>query len=330
VLVSVVIPAYNAERFIADAVNSVLAQTHCELELLVIDDGSTDGTVQAVLGAGSEDQRLRILRFPNAGAAAARNRGLAAARGEYLAWLDADDVWREDKLARQLPVLEGDAHVVAVGCLMDYISAAGQPLSGRLRSRIVNGEEVQSPGRQELIRTGRLHPCPSSGLVFRTALVKRIGGCDEDLRCEEDADMVARVARYGRIEMVMEVLGSYRVHDASALASRGPALAQHMRFVAARSDARNAGREPPSWNEFLSTYKPTMGERRLDRAVYWYRRAGMRGVEGRFLSAARYVGLAALVSPRYVMAKVRRNFAPPRGATHSSTASAEGPQTRLR
>ena len=100
--VSVVMPAYNAEKYIKAAVQSVLNQTWTEFELLVIDDGSRDSTVEIVKGLMAEDHRIRLLENPeNAGVSASRNLGVQQARGEWIAFLDSDDLWREDKLERQ-------------------------------------------------------------------------------------------------------------------------------------------------------------------------------------------------------------------------------------
>src|SRR5689334_9621809 len=98
-LVSCVVPVYNGERYLAEALDSILAQTHRPLQAIVADDGSTDGTAAVAAAYGD---RVLVLRQANAGPAAARNLGLAAARGEYVAFLDADDLWHPRKLERQL------------------------------------------------------------------------------------------------------------------------------------------------------------------------------------------------------------------------------------
>lgn len=109
-LVSVVIPAYNAERTLRDTVASALAQTLDDLEILVVDDGSHDGTAAV---AGAFDKRVRCLSTPNRGVSRARNTGIETARGRYVAFLDADDQWEPDKLRRQVEVLEADPDVGA-------------------------------------------------------------------------------------------------------------------------------------------------------------------------------------------------------------------------
>src|SRR5512140_2808389 len=123
-LVSVVMPAYNAERTVREAVDSVLSQTGAELELIAVDDGSTDGTL-AVLSA-IDDPRLVIVSGRNAGAAAARNRGIARARGGTVAFIDADDVWLAGKLAAQLAALSRSPAAAAAFCWVDHVDAVGR------------------------------------------------------------------------------------------------------------------------------------------------------------------------------------------------------------
>jgi glycosyltransferase involved in cell wall biosynthesis len=104
-LISVIIPTYNAARFIERTIASVAAQTHTQLEILVVDDGSTDRTTEMVEAAAARDPRLRLIRQAHEGVAAARNRALTEARGEWVAPIDADDLWHPEKLAQQMTVL---------------------------------------------------------------------------------------------------------------------------------------------------------------------------------------------------------------------------------
>src|SRR3954470_1810603 len=97
--VSVIIPTYNYARYLPQAIDSALGQTHAPLEVIVVDDGSTDDTPRVLEAYAS---RIRVIRQANQGAGAARNAGIAAARGEYVAFLDSDDLWRRDKLELQL------------------------------------------------------------------------------------------------------------------------------------------------------------------------------------------------------------------------------------
>jgi glycosyltransferase involved in cell wall biosynthesis len=126
-LVSVVVPAFNAEQHIAEAVNSVLAQTYQPVEILVVDDGSSDATREIVAGFGP---RVRSFAQTNAGAGAARNRGIAQATGRYIAFLDADDLWPPPKLARQVEILEQNPACRMVFGHVQQFRQGGEDLGG--------------------------------------------------------------------------------------------------------------------------------------------------------------------------------------------------------
>src|SRR5437762_7674264 len=137
VLVSVILPVYNRESTIARAIESVLAQTYRHFELIVVDDGSTDGTARVV---ESFDSRIRVVAQPHAGAYAARNRGLRSAHGELIAFADSDDAWLPDRLESQLPLMArpevglvfADAnHVIPCGTGSQPVRRRRRPGGGR-------------------------------------------------------------------------------------------------------------------------------------------------------------------------------------------------------
>jgi len=123
--VSVIIASYNGERFIGEAVGSILGQTWTDLELVVIDDGSTDGTRAILSDIASRDSRLRIVEKENEGLIATLNRGIAEARGEYIARLDHDDVAVPSRIEKQARFLDGNPDFIGVGCLMQSMTEDG-------------------------------------------------------------------------------------------------------------------------------------------------------------------------------------------------------------
>src|SRR5690606_10598745 len=127
--VSVIVPAFNAAGYIEDTCLSVLAQTYTALELIVVDDGSTDATANIVAAIAESDRRVRLLRQQNSGVANARNAGIAAASGEFVAPLDADDIWDPRKIERQVRRLQeaGDDAGLAY-CWWVWIDTGGRVL----------------------------------------------------------------------------------------------------------------------------------------------------------------------------------------------------------
>lgn len=195
--VSVVIPAYNAAWCIERAVRSVLAQTYREVELIVVDDGSTDGTAEVLAGLSTG---LRVLAKPNGGLSSARNAGIAAARGAYVAFLDADDWWEADKLARQVALMEARPELAFCSTaariadpegrhLGDWpCGCSGQPVLDAIFA--ANGSIAGS----------------GSAVMARADALAKAGPFDESLRSLEDVDMWMRLAAVGGYSCVAEPL----------------------------------------------------------------------------------------------------------------------------
>jgi glycosyltransferase involved in cell wall biosynthesis len=187
-LVSVLTAVHNRADHVADAVESVLGQTHRRVEHVVVDDGSTDGTVAVLRELALADQRLRVLQQDHRGPSAARNRALAAARGELVAFLDSDDLIPRGRLERQLEYL--DAHPEIDG------------IFGTEQLELTSG--VEPPARARVRLAGPSY-CWSTILLPREAVL-RVGAFDEQLRLGEDTDLSFRLAAAGvRMAAVDEV-----------------------------------------------------------------------------------------------------------------------------
>ncbi|MEN9358849.1 MAG: hypothetical protein RL095_384 [Verrucomicrobiota bacterium] len=197
--VSVIIPAYNAARFIGRTMDSVSRQSFDDLEIIVVDDGSTDDTAEIVLS--HPDPRIRLIRQANASQAAARNRGIAASSAPYLSFLDADDLWTPDKLAKQVAAM-GDVDLCCTdGSSIDLEDAL-------IQTGIFPGH---SGAVWEKLLTRNFIAC-SSVMLRRSALEPldayfRLGrqGC-------EDWDLWLRVAARGTVRHLAENLLLYRIH----------------------------------------------------------------------------------------------------------------------
>lgn len=201
-LVSAVIPAYNAERHVRQAIQSVLAQTYPLIECIVVDDGSTDSTREVVASFGD---RVRLVSQANRGVSAARNRGVAEARGELVAFLDADDLWADTKIERQVAAVV-DMRVGLVYCGVQAINERLEPL-----------ELMRAPSPDKALEATLLMSGPGVS-VAQTALMPvrvfhAVGGFDEALSTSADADLACRVALAYELAVVDEPLASYRRHE---------------------------------------------------------------------------------------------------------------------
>ena len=232
--VSVVIPVHNRERMIRDAVASVLGQTMTDLELIVVDDGSTDGTAQAVESFG--DPRVRLIRHEhNRGTPAARNSGLEAARGEYIAWLDSDDVARPDRLRLQAGYLDANPAIALVG---------GQAATIRRDGRRSWRPQAPRPLTHErIVATLLFHsPMLQSSMMGRAEVLKRYAYRLEFPVCQ-DLDMYSRLMLEHRVANLPQVLIDRRVHSGQVVRSQAERIVDRKRVLFRESLSR-LGIEP--------------------------------------------------------------------------------------
>ena len=210
-LVSVVIPAYNAASYVAQAVDSVLSQDYPHVEVIVVDDGSKDDTLEVLRGYGD---RIRVIDQANAGPPRARNAGLAAARGEFVAFLDADDIWLPTKLSAQVGHLRAHADVGTVFTRWHVWPADGD---GVFRIPVVDPTPVVG-GPVVADRSGWMYSrllleCHllTTTVMLRSSLVDQIGDFDVDLFNGDDYDFWLRASREAKIDQLDAIGAYYRV-----------------------------------------------------------------------------------------------------------------------
>lgn len=224
-LISVVVPTYNRSRLLREAVDSVRGQTYEEWELVVVDDGSTDDTA-AVL-AGLDDPRLRVVRLDHTGnAAGVRNAGLAAARGDYVAFLDDDDLWMRPKLAIQLAGLQQS------GCRWGYSAFDRIDEHGRILidPRVVPWRPHRGWILEQLLRIEAIVPLPT--VMAERSLLEEAGGFDETFWFCEDYELWFRLAARAAVHVEETRLARVRVHARNQQADRAGVHATWVRVYA--------------------------------------------------------------------------------------------------
>ena len=202
-LVSVVIPTYNYARYLPEAINSVLRQSVDCYEIIVVDDGSTDDTKEVARLFG---QSIRYIYQENQGLASAYNRGIKAARGDFIAFLDSDDLWLPHKLERQLRLFESDPDLGMVICNGFYFDQTGT--TGTFFPPEKNDPIPEDLHTQLFLR----NIIPGNTPLIRSRCFDRIGLHDESLTASEDLDMWIRFTRHYRVGYVPEPLVKYRRH----------------------------------------------------------------------------------------------------------------------
>jgi glycosyltransferase involved in cell wall biosynthesis len=209
-IVSVVIPAYNAQRYLLDALRSVNSQTHSSLEIVVVDDGSTDDTAALLETFAREEPRLVVLRQENAGVAAALNAGIGHARGAYIAHMDADDIMVPDRISRQLACLQAQPQLGFCASGITFIDSEGRGRGGYVPP-VRSIEDLDF-----MIRRRRSFSFTHPTVMYRRAALEAVAPYDSRFEPCEDLDLWLRMIDAGHPGIALpEKLLRYRLHPSS-------------------------------------------------------------------------------------------------------------------
>ncbi|MDK3256763.1 glycosyltransferase family 2 protein [Blastococcus capsensis] len=258
--VSVVIPTKNRRMLLRTSLAGVLAQRDVDLEVVVVDDGSTDGTADALTAMG--DPRVRVLRHPaSQGVVAARNRGLAASTGDWVAFCDDDDLWAPDKLVQQLAAAARSGRAWAVG------GAVGFESDGAVLYATTPAPDdelaAQLPWRNAV-------PGGCSNVVARRRLLEEAGGFDPRFRVLADWELWIRLARHGAPASLPAAVVGYRMHG-SNMSTSSEGVLEELRLVETLSaDLRDGRRLDPGWFHYwMATSMLRGGDSRGAAGAFW-------------------------------------------------------------
>jgi glycosyltransferase involved in cell wall biosynthesis len=266
VKVTAAIPTYNRARFLPEALESVFAQTRPPEEVLVVDDGSTDDTQEVLARYGD---RIRVVRQPNAGRSAARNRAITEAGGELLSFLDSDDRWLPDKLERQVPVLERDPRVGMVHGHVDLIDDGGRPL----REETERHHELFSAAHRDGVTyAGYAFDCRcfSSALTARVQALRSVGLYDPALLLD-DYDVYLRLALDWTIVFLEgPAVALYRHHEGQMTTyeltmGQIQTAEKHLELLRGRDDVADAELARRNFELMLGRSWAVLGDQRASR-----------------------------------------------------------------
>jgi len=235
--VSVIIPAFNRARYIGQTIESVLQQTYANIEIIVVDDGSTDGTSEILDAYSGKIKRLEHPGHQNLGQSASINLGMQYADGEYVCVLDSDDYWELDKIELQVRYLEQHPDVGLVYCNGTAVNSNGD----YLYDIYISGHREENKPERILLDC-YIH-LPSNSLM-RMSVLRKAGSFDETLRAAQDHDMLIRVAEITRFGFLDNPLYHYRRHD-ETISSKGAPKRWRNGFVILEK-AKNRYTYPPS------------------------------------------------------------------------------------
>jgi glycosyltransferase involved in cell wall biosynthesis len=327
--VSVVMPVYNGQAFLREAIGSVLAQTHRDFELLAVDDGSTDDSPAILREVAAADSRLRVIRQENGGGARARNRALAEARAEWIVNLDQDDIMLPNRIERQLAFIAAQPDVKVTACRAYYINAAGK-IFGQTKCEPITSREAFERYLASGEAIGIVHP----GAALHRPTILALGGYRPAFEGAEDIDLWNRVAELGPVLQQDEVLMKYRIHASSVVASRTRQCWEKGAWAIACMQARRAGRPEPSWEAYRAELRTLPWWRRLQRerlmqARVHYRIAGFDLANRRWLRGAGHLLIAGAAKPSYVLERLAAQVNLPWQRTGAAgTRTAEAPAAR--
>lgn len=208
-IISVLMPVYNAERYLAKAVESILMQTFADFEFIIVDDGSTDQSLKILQNYAVQDSRIRLTSRANQGLVYSLNEMIGQARGKFLARMDADDIAMPERFAKQVTFLQAHPECVAVGAQVLLIDPVELPLckfAKPITHEQIDFAHLSGKGGGSIV-----HP----SVMMRATAVSQIGGYRPEMESAEDLDLFLRLAEIGRLANLQEVLLWYRMHPKS-------------------------------------------------------------------------------------------------------------------
>ncbi|HSV12863.1 MAG TPA: glycosyltransferase [Tepidisphaeraceae bacterium] len=236
--VSVLMPVYNAQRYIASAVQSILGQTFTDFELIIVDDGSTDRSREILRGFAARDPRVKLISRPNTGYVVALNEALATATGEFIARMDADDMSLPYRFERQVEYLRAHPDCVLVGTHVVTMDSDGS-LIGVMPDIAFGHQRIDDA----LLRRG--WPIVHPAVMMRARALREIGGYKVEYCPNEDHDLFLRLAEFGQIENLPEVLIHYRKHAASVSAMNNDRMTANVGKIIVEACRRRGVPVPP-------------------------------------------------------------------------------------
>lgn len=300
-------PTFNAEPYLCEALDSILAQTYRHFELLVVDDGSTDRTPSILADYAERDDRIRICSIEHGGACAALNRGLELAETEWVAIMHADDVMEPHRLQRQVAFVEAHPNAAVVSSLVYVINGEGERIG-------LSTTELSRPGNaQQMVQQNEVIGFHHPAAMLRKSIAREVGGYRQAFWPCEDIDLWNRIAEQGEEILVQpEYLLNYRKHGAAA-SSNIRLLRKKYHYTKAAMLCRRRGDPEPTYEEFLDRRKKKPFWRRFvqtcrDEGYVRYQKAVLHYANGTYGPFLANIAAAVALRPALVLEKVSSKY----------------------
>jgi glycosyltransferase involved in cell wall biosynthesis/O-antigen/teichoic acid export membrane protein len=321
--VTVLMPVYNGARFLPEAIESVLAQTHRDFEFVIADDGSTDNTLEIALGYQQRDSRIRVTTHLNTGIANNLNTAMQQIKNDWIVCMHGDDVMLPDRIERQLDFIANNPDIAVASTLVFRIDETGRTID-KSHSNFTTRDAVKDAMRRnEMI--GFHHPA----VIFRKSVVQEVGGYRQEFWPAEDADLWNRIVDRGHAVLVQgEYLLKYRIHGSSGSVSRAALMEQKVRFIEQCMADRRSGKAEPTWDQFLAqdaaaSWPTRLNRRRRDTARTWYKAAVMHVCNRNYVRLIPSLLGAMVLDPMFVLPRLMQRFRKPPAADFGELSRAE-------
>jgi glycosyltransferase involved in cell wall biosynthesis len=301
--VSVIMPVYNGAQFLDEAIQSVLDQTYKEFELLLVNDGSKDKSLEIAERYAKSDSRVRVISHENMGMAKTLNDAIAQAQNERIARIDQDDLMEPNRLERQLAYIQRYPDVDILSSFVKIIDDSGQVLAEG-KSPLISYDAVE-----KLHRSGEMIGFHHPAVMMRKSSVLNAGGFRSQFWPVDDVDLWARMLEKGYKVLVQpEFLTRYRVHGGSTSIAKAMEARKKVTWVKECMSCRRNDRAEPAWEDFCNAQNnmPVLfraNRWRKDSAKVFYKSAAFNFAQKKVFSAVYWGGLSFLLQPRYILGK---------------------------
>ncbi len=250
--ISVILPVYNGEAYLSEAIESILNQTFRDFEAIIIDDGSKDGSLAILEEIAARDPRVRVVSRENRGLVATLNQGIELARAPLIARMDADDISLPERFEKQVAYMDAHPECVALGTFVTFVDPRGRPLSDTWFQQSTH-EEIDGSH----IRAERCQLCHPSTMI-RTEAIRSVGGYRDAFVSAEDFDLWLRLGELGNLENLPEILLYYRQHPLQVtVVNHKEGIASSNRAIAEACQRRGipeVSMDPPKAQSIGQTY----------------------------------------------------------------------------
>lgn len=305
--VSIVLPCFNAARFLAEALDSIFAQTHGDFELVAVNDGSTDGTLEILESYRARDGRMTVISRENRGVGRSANEALERCRHEWVARMDADDVMMPNRLERQLAFVSENPDLAVASALVRYINEKGEVI-WNYRSTFTSRAAVAAAVKANIL-VGFHQPAA----LMRRSVVLASGGYRPGFNGVEDTDLWNRIVERDPanpgVLVQPEYLLKYRIHGSSMSVASAPLMTRKVEWVAECMTRRRAGKPEPTLDQYLEEcrtrpWSARLNRRRKETARTLYKSAVCHYSNRSYVRLLPPLLGAAILEPGFVLARV--------------------------